>query len=112
MPKLTRSILLLKHHVLYDLPTDTLETFVTALQEAEAAGRLDMGSTQGLGLAASCRVRGEELFGHAGIESGYLALAFDPIPWLGLVGSYQIVPSLALTMVLQMDRPNPIPSDF
>ncbi|MEE2664671.1 MAG: FIST C-terminal domain-containing protein [Myxococcota bacterium] len=44
----------------------------------------------GIGLASSCRARGEALFGHAGIESGYLARAFRPAPWLGLIGSYQI----------------------
>ena len=44
----------------------------------------------GIGLAASCRARGEELFGQPGIESGYLAQAFRPGPWLGLVGSYQL----------------------
>jgi small ligand-binding sensory domain FIST len=66
---------------------------------AEAAVRLSpvgdgsgcaAGDGSGLGLAASCRARGPVLFGHAGIESGYLDRAFAPAPWLGLVGSYQI----------------------
>ena len=49
-----------------------------------------LGEGGGLGLAASCRARGEELFEHAGIEAGYLARAFAESPWLGLIGSYQI----------------------
>jgi len=58
---------------------------------AQAAKRLSSLSLRGgIGLAASCRVRGEELFGQPGIESGYLTRAFEPAPWLGLVGSYQL----------------------
>jgi small ligand-binding sensory domain FIST len=58
---------------------------------AAAAQRLEpLADRGGIGLAASCRARGEELFGHAGIESGYLSHAFRPAPWLGLIGSYQI----------------------
>ena len=44
----------------------------------------------GLGLAVSCASRGKALFGHGGIESGYLSRAFGPDAWLGLVGSYQL----------------------
>jgi small ligand-binding sensory domain FIST len=64
---------------------------------AAAAARLEpTRGDSGIGLAASCRLRGEALFGHAGIESGYLARAFDPAPWLGLVGSYQIAGACGL----------------
>jgi len=52
---------------------------------------------EGFGLAASCRARGEALFGHAGIESGYLARAFRSVPWLGLIGSYQIAGTRSAT---------------
>jgi small ligand-binding sensory domain FIST len=58
---------------------------------ASAAERFaSLAARSGIGLAASCRTRGEELFGQSGIESGYLAQAFRPGPWLGLVGSYQL----------------------
>lgn len=46
----------------------------------------------GLGLALSCPRRGAELFGESGIEAAYLARAFGSLPWLGLVGSYQLAP--------------------
>ena len=43
------------------------------------------------GLATSCRTRGKALFGQEGLESGYLARAFPGAPWLGLMGSFQML---------------------
>ena len=65
---------------------------VAALEELSrtTAGLGALPAGTGLGLAVSCGARGEALFGHAGIESGYLSRAFAPDPWLGLVGSYQL----------------------
>lgn len=57
-----------------------------------AAGALDRVAAQGLGVgfAASCPDRGAQLFGHEGLEAGYLASAFGFAPWVGLIGSFQI----------------------
>ena len=67
---------------------DSVAALAALSRAAEGLGAEPDGG--GLGLAATCRARGEELFGDAGIESAYLARAFHPDPWLGLVGSYQI----------------------
>lgn len=67
---------------------DSVAALEALTRAAEGLGAEPDGA--GLGLAATCGGRGAGLFGHAGIESGYLARAFHPDPWLGLVGSYQI----------------------
>jgi len=70
-------------------PIAAREAMAAAAERLRPPAGTDPGA--GLGLAATCRARGEPLFGHMGIESGYLAHAFEPLPWLGLVGSYQLV---------------------
>jgi small ligand-binding sensory domain FIST len=45
-----------------------------------------------LGLYFSCRSRGERLFKHAGLESGYLARALGGAPLLGMMGAFQLAP--------------------
>ncbi len=46
-----------------------------------------------LGLYFSCRSRGQALFQHAGLESGYLARALGPAPLLGMMGAFQLAPN-------------------
>ena len=57
---------------------------------ASLAG-LDSGPA-GLGLYFSCHSRGERLFEHPGLESGYLARALRGAPLLGMMGAFQLAP--------------------
>ena len=47
----------------------------------------------GLGLYFSCRSRGEKLFLHSGLESGYLARTLGGAPLLGMMGAFQLAPN-------------------
>jgi small ligand-binding sensory domain FIST len=45
-----------------------------------------------LALYFDCLARGSALFGHDGLEAGYLAAGLDPAPVLGVMGSLEIGP--------------------
>jgi len=45
-----------------------------------------------LALYFDCLARGSALFGHDGLEAGYLAAGLDPTPLLGVMGSLEIGP--------------------
>jgi small ligand-binding sensory domain FIST len=64
-----------------------------AAREDLGASLAKLGPGQaGLGLYFSCRSRGEKLFQHAGLESGYLATTLGGAPLLGMMGAFQLAP--------------------
>jgi small ligand-binding sensory domain FIST len=66
-----------------------------ATGRADLAHKLDglTASPASFGCYLSCPSRSAQLFGHAGIESGYLERALHPLPVLGGMGAYQLAPA-------------------
>ena len=75
------------------------DALALAVREPEAARadlkRVVAGLAQpgpALALYFDCLARGAALFGHDGLEAGYLAAGLDPAPMLGVMGSLEIGP--------------------
>ncbi len=49
----------------------------------------------------SCEGRGAGLFGHAGLEEGYVDAGLSPTPWVGMRGALQIAPLAGAPRLLQ-----------
>jgi small ligand-binding sensory domain FIST len=49
----------------------------------------------------SCAGRGAALFGHEGLEEGYVDAALSPTPWVGMRGALQIAPLAGAPRLLQ-----------
>jgi small ligand-binding sensory domain FIST len=75
------------------------DALALAVREPEAARadlkRVVAGLAQpgpALALYFDCLARGAALFGHDGLEAGYLAAGLEPAPMLGVMGSLEIGP--------------------
>lgn len=49
----------------------------------------------------SCEGRGSALFGHEGLEEGYVGAALAPTPWVGMRGALQVAPLAGAPRLLQ-----------
>ena len=49
----------------------------------------------------TCEGRGADLFGHDGLEEGYVDTALAPTPWVGMRGALQIAPLAGAPRLLQ-----------